>query len=320
MSDWVRSTRDQGAKRKQREEEDEGVAGGDGALFNLKYRLILGQVILKELQKDNQSLRVEHQMAVEAAFRSPGGTVYNTRLQAPDQRVKTSRVDAHVVCASAGLTADAMIIVKDCRASAQQHALTFQEPIPVQKLASHVADVKQAYTQHGGLRPWGVSMLLAGWDESRGLQLYKTDPSGNFGAFKAIAVGAGASRLSAELASGYREAGGGGMGLSEGVRLAARVLDGERRRIQKRETKTRHANVGIREFGSIGMEIATIAVDVEGEGSSASAYVYDDADVERVVGSLDGEEGEGGKDGEGGGDREGEGEEERSGDGGEGEA
>ena len=110
------------------------------------------------------------------------------------------------------------------------------------------------------------------------------------------------------------------MGLSEGVRLAARVLDGERRRIQKRETKTRHANVGIREFGSIGMEIATIAVDVEGEGSSASAYVYDDADVERVVGSLDGEEGEGGKDGEGGGDREGEGEEERSGDGGEGEA
>lgn len=38
----------------------------------------------------------------------------------------------------------------------------------------------QAYTQHGGLRPWGVSMLLAGWDESRGLQLYKTEPSGTF--------------------------------------------------------------------------------------------------------------------------------------------
>ncbi|CAN0494038.1 unnamed protein product, partial [Laminaria digitata] len=38
----------------------------------------------------------------------------------------------------------------------------------------------QAYTQHGGLRPWGVSMLLAGWDESRGLQLYKTEPSGEF--------------------------------------------------------------------------------------------------------------------------------------------
>ncbi|CAN0122648.1 unnamed protein product [Laminaria digitata] len=42
-------------------------------------------------------------------------TVYNTRLQAPDQRVKTSRVDAHVVCASAGLAADAMVLVKDCR-------------------------------------------------------------------------------------------------------------------------------------------------------------------------------------------------------------
>ncbi|CAM9698888.1 unnamed protein product [Ectocarpus fasciculatus] len=105
-------------------------------------------------------------------------TIHNKRLQVGDQRVKTTRVDSHIVCTSAGLTADAMVLVKDCRVSAQQHSLTFQEPIPVQKLAAHVADVKQAYTQHGGLRPWGVSMLLAGWDESRGLQLYKTEPSG----------------------------------------------------------------------------------------------------------------------------------------------
>ncbi|CAM9583438.1 unnamed protein product, partial [Hapterophycus canaliculatus] len=168
-------------------------------------------------------------------------TIQNKRLQVGDQRVKTSRVDSHVVCTSAGLTADAMVLVKDCRASAQQHSLTFQEPIPVQKLASHVADVKQAYTQHGGLRPWGVSMLLAGWDESRGFQLYKTEPSGNFGAFKAVAVGAGASRLSAELASGYEEAatravqigGGKNLELNDAVRLAARVLSRERARERK---------------------------------------------------------------------------------------
>lgn len=122
---------------------------------------------------------------------------------------------------------------------------------------------------------------------------------GNFGAFKAIAVGAGASRLSAELASGYREAGGGGMGLAEAVRLAARVLDRERRRIQKRETKSRKATNG--QFGGIGMEIATVAVDTAGEGT-ASAYVYDDAGVERVVESLDRGRGEGEGSGEGGGE------------------
>lgn len=42
-------------------------------------------------------------------------TIYNKKLQVGDQRVKTSRVDSHVVCASAGLAADAMVLVKDCR-------------------------------------------------------------------------------------------------------------------------------------------------------------------------------------------------------------
>ncbi|CAM9373127.1 unnamed protein product [Pylaiella littoralis] len=265
-------------------------------------------------------------------------TIHNKRLQVGDQRVKTSLVDSHVVCTSAGLTADAMVLVKDCRVSAQQHSLTFQEPIPVQKLASHVADVKQAYTQHGGLRPWGVSMLLAGWDESRGFQLYKTEPSGNFGAFKAVAVGAGASRLSAEVAAGYREAvggkavdgggGGGGssssgsMGLAEAVRLAAGVLNRERAKERKSRDIRTHAKAGKEEeeeeegeskakdgrdqrndFGDVGMEIATIAVERDGgggggtgRGASASAYIYSDAEVERVLETL----GDGGGEEEGG--------------------
>ncbi|CAM9267533.1 unnamed protein product [Ectocarpus sp. 6 AP-2014] len=249
-------------------------------------------------------------------------TIRNKRLQVGDQRVKTSRVDSHIVCTSAGLTADAMVLVKDCRVSAQQHSLTFQEPIPVQKLAAHVADVKQAYTQHGGLRPWGVSMLLAGWDESRGLQLYKTEPSGNFGAFKAVAVGAGASRLSAELASGYEEllaatngeaeaAGGGStssgsIGLGEAIRLSARVLSRERARERKSRDIRTAAGEGEGEgerrerqdFGDFGMEIATIAVERGGgkgvAAAAASLYIYSDEEVERVLDSIE-EEDVGGK-------------------------
>ncbi|CAM9234168.1 unnamed protein product, partial [Ectocarpus sp. 12 AP-2014] len=250
-------------------------------------------------------------------------TIRNKRLQVGDQRVKTSRVDSHIVCTSAGLAADAMVLVKDCRVSAQHHSLTFQEPIPVQKLAAHVADVKQAYTQHGGLRPWGVSMLLAGWDESRGIQLYKTEPSGNFGAFKAVAVGAGASRLSAELASGYEEllaatnggpkaAGGGStssgstssgsIGLGEAVRLSARVLSRERARERKsRDIRTAAGEgEGEREgrerqdFGDIGMEIATIAVEGGGgkgvAAAAASLYIYSDEEVERVLESIEEED------------------------------
>lgn len=136
---------------------------------------------------------------------------------------------------------------------------------------------------------------------------------GNFGAFKAVAVGAGASRLSAELASGYREGGGAGMGLAEAVRLAARVLEGERRREINAQDRSA---AGGSKFRGIGMEIATIAVAREeeeeagaGAGAGVSAYLYDDAEVEKVLSTLDGWKdkeagaagGEGGRDGSGGG-------------------
>lgn len=49
----------------------------------------------------------------------------------------------------------------------------------------------QGYTQFGGQRPFGVSLLYAGWDEQYGFQLYRSDPSGNYGGWKAVAIGAG---------------------------------------------------------------------------------------------------------------------------------
>lgn len=47
----------------------------------------------------------------------------------------------------------------------------------------------QSYTQFGGLRPFGVSFLFAGWDKHYGFQLYHTDPSGNYSGWKATAIG-----------------------------------------------------------------------------------------------------------------------------------
>lgn len=43
-----------------------------------------------------------------------------------------------------------------------------------------LCDYKHSYTQHGGLRPFGVSFLYAGWDRHHGFQLYQSDPSGNY--------------------------------------------------------------------------------------------------------------------------------------------
>ena len=40
-----------------------------------------------------------------------------------------------------------------------------------------------------GKRPFGVSILYMGWDPHYGFQLYQSDPSGNYGGWKATCIG-----------------------------------------------------------------------------------------------------------------------------------
>lgn len=73
------------------------------------------------------------------------------------------------------------------------------------------------------------------------------------------------------------------MGLAEAVRLAASVLDGERERELRAQDK---GTEGSNEFRGIGIEVATVAVENGKEGAACSVYLYDDADVERLLESL----------------------------------
>jgi 20S proteasome alpha/beta subunit len=65
----------------------------------------------------------------------------------------------------------------------------YQEIMPVEQAVRSVCNYKQAYTQFGGLRPFGVAFVFAGWDSHYGFQLYQSDPSGNFSGWKATVIG-----------------------------------------------------------------------------------------------------------------------------------
>ncbi len=67
-----------------------------------------------------------------------------------------------------------------------------------------LCDTKQGYTQYGGLRPFGVSLLYAGWDEHFGFQLMSSDPSGNYAGYKAHAVGANNANANSKLKTLYK--------------------------------------------------------------------------------------------------------------------
>ncbi|EED93051.1 20S proteasome subunit PAC1 [Thalassiosira pseudonana CCMP1335] len=103
---------------------------------------------------------------------------------------KTYKLCPHATCTVAGLTADANILIDQARLRAGRYAYQYQEPIPIENLVEHVCNYKQAYTQYGGLRPFGVAFLFAGYDEQHGFQLYQSDPSGNYSGWKATVIGA----------------------------------------------------------------------------------------------------------------------------------
>ena len=92
--------------------------------------------------------------------------------------------------------------------------------MPVEQLVQSLCDTKQGYTQFGGLRPFGVSFLFAGWDKNFHFQLYQSDPSGNYGGWKATAIGANSQAAQSILKQDYDEK----MTSEEAIALALKVL------------------------------------------------------------------------------------------------
>ena len=110
-----------------------------------------------------------------------------------------------MITAVAGMTADANILINYARQAAQQYLLTYNSDIPCEQLVRRLCDLKQGYTQHGGLRPFGVSFIYAGWDPQRQFQLYQSNPSGNYGGWKATSVGANNASAQSLLKQDYNE-------------------------------------------------------------------------------------------------------------------
>lgn len=118
------------------------------------------------------------------------------------------------------MTADANILINYARQAAQRYLLTYNEDIPCEQLVRRLCDLKQGYTQHGGLRPFGVSFIYAGYDPQRQFQLYQSNPSGNYGGWKATSVGANNASAQSLLKQDYKEE----CDLKEACGLAVKVL------------------------------------------------------------------------------------------------
>eukprot|EP00124_Ichthyophonus_hoferi_P000553 Ihof_evm6s21 gene=Ihof_evmTU6s21 len=99
-------------------------------------------------------------------------------------------IDDHVGIAIAGLTSDARVLSKYMRTECMSSKYVYEEPLPVSRLVAAVGDKAQVTTQRYGRRPYGVGLLVAGYDKENGPRVYHICPSANYFDCKAMAIGA----------------------------------------------------------------------------------------------------------------------------------
>jgi len=145
-------------------------------------------------------VQIEHALAAVAqgttslGIKATNGVVIATEKRAQPLVDDSMLEKVTLVCPNIGIVYSGMgpdfrVLVAKSRKSAQAYWKIYGEYPPTRVMVQEIATVMQDATQRGGVRPFGVSLLVAGWDEGRGATLYQVDPSGSFWAWKASAIG-----------------------------------------------------------------------------------------------------------------------------------
>jgi proteasome alpha subunit len=141
-------------------------------------------------------------------------------LDDPNYLKKIFQFDDHVGAAIAGLSSDARVLMGQGRVFCQSNRLLYDEPADIEALIGTLSSRIQVYTQHGGIRPFGVSLIVAGVD-STGPKLLTTDPSGSYRGYKARALGRNAEKANTLLDEKYMD----GLSLDDATRLGIEAVD-----------------------------------------------------------------------------------------------
>jgi len=171
---------------------------------------------LTTFSKSGKLVQIEHALAaVEAGKPALGIKCKNGVVIATEKKVQNVLVDETTIrkienladncgVVYAGMPSDYRVLLKKGRKAAQQYISKYRDAIPTKIVVRECAEVCQQFTQQGGVRPFGVSLMVAGIDDN-GPHLYQVDPSGAYFGWKASAIGKDSTNRKSFLEKRYGE-------------------------------------------------------------------------------------------------------------------
>ncbi|MFH1255715.1 MAG: archaeal proteasome endopeptidase complex subunit alpha [Candidatus Diapherotrites archaeon] len=202
--------------------------------------------------------KIVSQGTLAAALKYDKGVLFGadkkvpSRLLLPESIEKMFKVDNHIVAVSAGLVGDARRLVQIARQKAQENRMYYDEPINVETLVKEISNINQIFTQYGGMRPFGVSFIFGGIDET-GNRLFETEPSGALAEYTAVAIGKNKHKAMELLEKDYKE----GLSFDAGIQLLVDVLKkglDEKEKLDYKRLEFSFVEEGKREFERIPVE------------------------------------------------------------------
>ena len=180
---------------------------------------------------DGHLLQVEYaEKSVRLGSASIGIVCSNGVIIIADRRVKDKliiesssnkiyEIDKHIAATAAGIMSDARILMEKAQLMAQQHRITYDSEIDVESIIKEIANTKQLFTQYGGVRPFGVSVLVGGISKNH-RKVYVSDVTGNYFSYKAIAIGENDDKINEILREEYDEK----MDIDEAIKFSLRIF------------------------------------------------------------------------------------------------
>ncbi len=163
----------------------------DGRIYQVEYAM-------ETVKRGTLAIGVCSKEGVIIAVEEKARTLQTTGITQ-----KIFQVDFHVGIAAAGYIPDARIQVDSARFFSQGTRMTYDESVEIGTIAKYLADQSHQFTQYSGVRPNGVSLIIAGIDQ-KGESIYVTDPSGTYVQYAAVAIGAGSDDVNDFLEKHYK--------------------------------------------------------------------------------------------------------------------